>query len=57
MFGCVFVMVIGVVMGVLCLLNNWIVVWFLVVYVEGFWNVLLLFWIIVIFVVFSELLF
>jgi general L-amino acid transport system permease protein len=52
--GCVLATVIGVVMGVLRLSNNWIVARLSAVYVEGFRNVPLLLWIIAIFAVLSE---
>lgn len=52
--GCVLATIIGVVMGVLRLSNNWVVARLAAVYVEGFRNVPLLLWIIAIFAVLSE---
>jgi general L-amino acid transport system permease protein len=52
--GCVLATIIGVLAGVLRLSNNWIVARLMTVYVEGFRNVPLLLWILVIFAVMSE---
>ncbi|MEM9319841.1 MAG: ABC transporter permease subunit [Pseudomonadota bacterium] len=52
--GCVAATFIGVFAGVLRLSKNWIVSRLMSVYVEGFRNVPLLLWILVIFAVFSE---
>ncbi len=52
--GCVLATILGVIAGVLRLSSNWIVSKLMSVYVEGFRNVPLLLWIIVIFAVMSE---
>ena len=52
--GCVAATIIGVIAGVLRLSKNWIVNKLMAVYVEGFRNVPLLLWIILIFAFFSE---
>lgn len=52
--GCFFATIIGVVVGVLRLSNNWLVSRLMTIYVEAFRNIPLLVWIIVIFVVTSE---
>ncbi|MEM6825231.1 MAG: ABC transporter permease subunit [Pseudomonadota bacterium] len=52
--GCITATVIGVIAGVLRLSNNWLVARLMSIYVEGFRNVPLLLWILVIFAVFSE---
>jgi general L-amino acid transport system permease protein len=52
--GCVLATIIGVLAGVLRLSKNWIVSRLMTVYVEGFRNVPLLLWILVIFAVMSE---
>ena len=52
--GCILATIIGVVAGVLRLSNNWIVGRLMTVYVEGFRNVPLLLWILVIFAVMTE---
>ena len=54
-FGCIFATAIGVFAGVLRLSKNWLVAGLMTIYVETFRNVPLLLWIIVIFVVTSEL--
>ena len=52
--GCILATVFGVIAGVLRLSNNWIVGRLMTVYVEGFRNVPLLLWILLIFAVFTE---
>ena len=52
--GCVTATIIGVIAGVLRLSKNWIVSRLMAVYVEGFRNVPLLLWIILIFAVMTE---
>lgn len=52
--GCVAATIIGVFVGVLRLSKNWVVSRLMAVYVEGFRNVPLLLWIILIFAIFSE---
>jgi general L-amino acid transport system permease protein len=52
--GCMLATVIGVIAGVLRLSKNWIIARLMTVYVEGFRNVPLLLWIIVIFAVMTE---
>ncbi len=52
--GCVFATILGVIAGVLRLSKNWIVGRLMTVYVEGFRNIPLLLWIIVIFAVMTE---
>lgn len=52
--GCITATIIGVTAGVLRLSNNWIVGRLMTVYVEGFRNIPLLLWIIVIFAVMTE---
>ncbi|MFZ1467782.1 MAG: ABC transporter permease subunit [Paracoccaceae bacterium] len=54
-FGCVFATIVGVIAGVLRLSKNWLVAGLMTIYVETFRNVPLLLWIIIIFVVTSEL--
>lgn len=55
-FGCIFATVLGVFAGVLRLSNNWIVGRLMTVYVEIFRNVPLLLWIILFYVILSEIL-
>ena len=52
--GCITATILGVIAGVLRLSKNWIVGRLMTVYVEGFRNVPLLLWIIVIFAVMTE---
>jgi len=52
--GCVTATVIGVIAGVLRLSKNWVVSRLMAVYVEGFRNVPLLLWIILVFAIMSE---
>jgi general L-amino acid transport system permease protein len=52
--GCILATILGVIAGVLRLSNNWIVGRLMTAYVEGFRNVPLLLWILVIFAVMSE---
>lgn len=52
--GCIAATIIGVVAGVLRLSKNWIVSRLMAVYVEGFRNVPLLLWILLVFAVMSE---
>ncbi len=52
--GCILATILGVIAGVLRLSHNWIVAKLMTVYVEGFRNVPLLLWIIVIFAIMSE---
>ena len=52
--GCVLATIIGVIAGVLRLSKNWIIARLMAVYVEGFRNVPLLLWILVIFAVMTE---
>ncbi|WP_420857371.1 amino acid ABC transporter permease [Marivivens marinus] len=52
--GCVAATIVGVIAGVLRLSKNWIVSRLMSVYVEGFRNVPLLLWIVLIFAVFNE---
>ncbi|RFU12961.1 ABC transporter permease subunit [Rhodobacteraceae bacterium W635] len=52
--GCALATVLGVIAGVLRLSNNWIVARLMAVYVEGFRNIPLLLWIILIFAVMTE---
>ncbi len=52
--GCILATVLGVIAGVLRLSTNWVVAKLMSVYVEGFRNVPLLLWIIVIFAIMSE---
>lgn len=52
--GCALATVIGVIAGVLRLSNNWVVARLMTVYVEGFRNVPLLIWILIIFAVMTE---
>jgi len=52
--GCVAATIIGVLAGVLRLSKNWVVSRLMAVYVEGFRNIPLLLWIILIFAFFSE---
>jgi general L-amino acid transport system permease protein len=52
--GCILATLIGVTAGVLRLSNNWLVARLMSVYVEGFRNVPLLLWILVIFAVMTE---
>lgn len=54
-FGCIFATIIGVTVGVLRLSRNWLVSRLMTIYVEAFRNVPLLLWIILVFVVFSEI--
>jgi general L-amino acid transport system permease protein len=53
--GCIFATVVGVVAGVLRLSKNWLVARLMTVYVEIFRNIPLVLWIILIFVVFTEI--
>lgn len=52
--GCILATIIGVIAGVLRLSNNWIVSRLMAVYVEGFRNVPLLLWLLLIFAVLTE---
>ncbi len=52
--GCTLATILGVIAGVLRLSNNWIVARLMTVYVEGFRNVPVLLWIIVIMAIMSE---
>ena len=52
--GCVLATILGVLAGVLRLSNNWVVSRLMAVYVEGFRNVPLLLWIILIFALMTE---
>lgn len=52
--GCIAATLIGVIAGVLRLSNNWIVGRLMTVYVEGFRNIPLLLWIILIFAIMTE---
>ena len=52
--GCVTCTVLGVIAGVLRLSNNWVVAKLMAVYVEGFRNVPLLLWILLIYAIMSE---
>ena len=52
--GCILATIIGVIAGVLRLSKNWILARLMTVYVEGFRNVPLLLWILVIFAVMTE---
>jgi len=52
--GCALATVLGVIAGVLRLSNNWIVARLMSIYVEGFRNIPLLLWIILIFAVMTE---
>ncbi len=52
--GCITATILGVFAGVLRLSNNWIVARLMSVYVEGFRNIPLLLWIIVIFAIMTE---
>ncbi|ABD53545.1 amino acid ABC transporter permease [Jannaschia sp. CCS1] len=52
--GCITATILGVAAGVLRLSNNWIVGRLMTVYVEGFRNIPLLLWIIVIFAIMTE---
>ena len=52
--GCVLATVLGVIAGVLRLSNNWLVSRLMAVYVEGFRNVPLLLWIVLIFALMTE---
>ncbi len=54
LLGCITATILGVFAGVLRLSNNWIVARLMSVYVEGFRNIPLLLWIIVIFAVMTE---
>ncbi|WP_309665489.1 ABC transporter permease subunit [Tabrizicola sp.] len=54
-FGCIFATVIGVFVGVLRLSKNWLVGRLMTVYVEAFRNVPLLLWIILVYVILSEI--
>ena len=53
--GCVLATILGVIVGVLRLSKNWLVSRLMGVYIEMFRNVPLLLWIILVFVVFSEI--
>ncbi|MDI3336376.1 ABC transporter permease subunit [Defluviimonas aestuarii] len=53
--GCVAATVVGVIVGVLRLSKNWLVARLMTVYVEGFRNVPVLLWILVIFAVLTEI--
>lgn len=52
--GCILATIIGVIAGVLRLSKNWIVARLMAVYVEGFRNVPLLLWILLIYAIFTE---
>jgi general L-amino acid transport system permease protein len=52
--GCILATVIGVLAGVLRLSRNWIVARLMAIYVEGFRNVPLLIWILLIYAIFTE---
>ncbi len=52
--GCIMATIIGVIVGVLRLSKNWVVARLMAVYVEGFRNVPLLLWIILIFALMTE---
>ena len=52
--GCIFATILGVVVGVLRLSNNWLVGRLMTVYVEAFRNVPLLLWILLSYVILSE---
>lgn len=52
--GCVLATIIGVIAGVLRLSHNWIVARLMTIYVEGFRNIPLLLWILVIFAIMTE---
>ncbi len=52
--GCILATILGVFAGVLRLSNNWIVARLMTVYVEGFRNIPLLLWILLIFAVMTE---
>ncbi len=54
-FGCIFATVLGVVVGVLRLSSNWLVGRLMTVYVEIFRNVPLLLWILLTYVILSEI--
>ncbi|MCB1367302.1 MAG: ABC transporter permease subunit [Rhodobacteraceae bacterium] len=54
LMGCITATVIGVVIGVLRLSNNWIVARLMTVYIEGFRNVPVLLWIVLFMAVFIE---
>ncbi len=53
--GCIAATVIGVLVGVLRLSKNWLVARLMTIYVEGFRNVPVLLWILVIFAIFTEI--
>ncbi|NPD17676.1 ABC transporter permease subunit [Xinfangfangia sp. D13-10-4-6] len=53
-FGCILATVVGVIVGVLRLSNNWLISRLMTIYVEIFRNVPLLLWILLVFVVISE---
>jgi general L-amino acid transport system permease protein len=53
-FGCIFATVLGVIVGVLRLSNNWLVGRLMTIYVEMFRNVPLLLWILLSYVILSE---
>ncbi len=53
-FGCIFATVVGVVVGVLRLSQNWLIGRLMTVYVEVFRNIPLLLWILLSYVIFSE---
>ncbi len=52
--GCIFATIIGVIAGVLRLSKNWLIARLMTVYVEGFRNVPLLLWILLIYALFTE---
>lgn len=52
--GCIMATIVGVIVGVLRLSKNWVVARLMAVYVEGFRNVPLLLWIILIFALMTE---
>ncbi len=54
-FGCIFATILGVIVGVLRLSNNWLVGRLMTVYVEIFRNVPLLLWILLTYVILSEI--
>lgn len=53
-FGCILATILGVVAGVLRLSKNWIVARLMAVYVDGFRNIPLLLWILLIFAIMTE---
>ena len=53
-FGCIFATILGIIVGVLRLSNNWLIGRLMTVYVEVFRNIPLLLWILLSYVIFSE---